>query len=65
MRAATPDWRTFECELAKLVRAVEEVALTVGCGPQTVVDALAETVEAHLDTPHRPTLRLAGDDWRT
>ena len=67
MRAATPDWRTFELELPSLVRAVEELALLVGCSSQTVVDAIEETITID-DAPHamrRPELHLAGDHRRT
>jgi hypothetical protein len=65
MRAATPDWRALELELPRLVRSVEEVALAAGCSPQTVADAIAETLDDDTHPPRRPELHLAGDDRRT
>ncbi len=65
MRAATPDWRALELELPRLIRAVEGAALAAGCSPQTVIDAIAETLEDETHPPRRPELHLAGDDRRT
>jgi len=65
MTAAVPDWRALELELPRLVRAVEEVAHAAGCSPQTVADAIAETLDDETHPPRRPELRLAGDHRRT